>query len=68
MIVFLKLLEKELNLEASIEYAPNQIEELKNTEASLVKLEKIIGKVPYTPLEKGVKFFIEWYKDYNMYN
>ena len=34
------------------------------THADVISLEKIIGPIAHTPLNEGLKIFIDWYKSY----
>lgn len=43
---------------------PIQPGDVLNTSAETVALYKIINFKPATPVKKGVKQFVEWYKEY----
>lgn len=44
-----------------------QIGDVYKTFASTKKLKKNIGKIEFTPLNKGILNFINWYKKYYNY-
>jgi len=60
----IKLLEKNLSKKAIITYKELPLGDLKKTHANNYKLKKIIGHVPFTPIEVGIKNFVSWYKNY----
>ena len=62
--VFISLLEKEIGLRAILEYKDIQAGDVKDTKADISILEGWIGQYPNTPLDKGIKKFINWYKSF----
>ncbi len=58
------LLEKELNFKAKKKYISLQTGDIKKTNANISKLIKTIKFHPKTNIEKGIKNFIDWYKEY----
>jgi UDP-glucuronate 4-epimerase len=58
------LLEKELNLKAKKKYISLQTGDIKETNANISKLVKVIKFRPKTNIEKGIKVFVEWFKEY----
>lgn len=61
---FIECIEEELEMEADKEFKPMQPGDVKITYADVEDLIEDIGYAPDTPLEEGVKKFIEWYRDY----
>ena len=66
LMEFINLLEKELNTKAIKEYVPMQNGDVQDTYADTEAIENWIGYKPDTSLEKGIKLFVDWYK--NFYN
>ena len=60
---FINLLEKEIGSNAIKEYQDMQLGDVKKTLADNTIIKKWVGKLPETPLEDGIKKFINWYKD-----
>lgn len=67
LLDFIKILEKELCIESKKELKPLQPGDVINTYADCELIKKSIGKINETSIEKGVKNFVEWYKDYYNY-
>lgn len=61
---FIAILEKCLGMKAVTELLPMQPGDVYQTYADVSKLSKDFGFKPDTPLEKGIKEFIKWYKEY----
>lgn len=61
---FVELLEKELNVKAKKEFLPIQPGDVKSTAADTTALNNWIGFRPNTPIRKGIKEFISWYKSF----
>jgi UDP-glucuronate 4-epimerase len=61
---FIKLLERTLNREAIIQYAPLQEGDVKSTHASVDRLKDLVGLIPTTDLSKGISEWAAWFKDY----
>ena len=61
---FINTLEKELGLEAKKDFTSMQKGDVINTLSDNRLLNEWIGASPKTNLNKGIKIFIEWYKDY----
>ena len=61
---FVKAIETELGKKAEIIFKPLQPGDVPKTWADTKDLEDIIHYKPATPIELGVKKFIEWYKEY----
>ena len=65
LMKFIAALEKELGMKAIKEFKPLQPGDVENTTADTQKIFNWIKYKPITPLEKGIKEFLEWYKNYN---
>ena len=61
---FIKLLEDELEIESLKQFENMQPGDVQNTASNCSSLKEWIGFTDYTPLKKGVKYFIKWYKDF----
>ncbi|WP_075506974.1 NAD-dependent epimerase/dehydratase family protein [Prochlorococcus marinus] len=64
LLDFIYCLEDELGIEALKEYEEMQSGDVKNTASDCTSLREWIGPIDYTSLNKGIKEFIKWYKDY----
>ena len=64
MLSFIKILEKNLNKKAKIEYLNFQKTEIKNTSSDTTKLYKTLKFKKYTSINIGIKNFIYWFKNY----
>tara|TARA_B100001250_G_C19721914_1_gene754262 strand:- start:312 stop:1286 length:975 start_codon:yes stop_codon:yes gene_type:complete len=64
LLSFIKILEKNLNKKAKIEYLNFQKTEIKNTSSDTTKLYKTLKFKKYTPLNVGIGNFVKWFKDY----
>jgi len=62
---FIETIEKELGIEAKKEFLPNQPGDVQATWADVNPLFETINYKPATPIEIGVKKFIDWYKAYS---
>jgi len=58
---FIALIEKNLNKKAKFIKYPLQQGDVRKTQASSSKLDKLVNKKKYTKLELGIKNFFEWY-------
>ena len=58
-------LEKELKKKLKYKNIKPQMGELKSTYASTKFLKEYTNLLPKTNLEKGIKYFVDWYKNYN---
>lgn len=61
---FIKAIEVELGKTAEINFMPLQKGDVPKTFADVDALQNAIGYKPSTNLNKGVKAFIDWYKEY----
>ncbi|HEA2381292.1 TPA: NAD-dependent epimerase, partial [Escherichia coli] len=65
---YITALEQALGLEAKKNMMPIQPGDVLNTSAETQALYKTIGFKPETPVQQGVKNFVDWYKEYYQYN
>ncbi|HBV4431182.1 NAD-dependent epimerase [Klebsiella quasipneumoniae] len=65
---YINALEQALGLEAKKNMMPIQPGDVLNTSAETQALYKTIGFKPETPVQQGVKNFVDWYKEYYRYN
>ncbi len=63
LIDFIEILEKELGKKAIKEYHPMQPGDVYKTFADVRGLNRDFGYSPDTPLETGIRKFVEWYKN-----
>ena len=61
---YIETLEKIIGGEAKKNFLPLQKGDVLKTYASVDKLEKYAGYRPSTPVEVGLKHFVDWYRDY----
>ena len=61
---FISVLERHLGREAKKEFLPLQPGDVPETYADVDDLMRDVGFKPSTPIEVGIKRFVEWYKDY----
>ena len=59
-----KIIEKEINLKATINYMPMQSGDMKETFADIKKSQDMLNFNPKTNLKDGIANFVLWYKDY----
>ncbi|EGN4361139.1 NAD-dependent epimerase, partial [Escherichia coli] len=64
---YINALEQALGLEAKKNMMPIQPGDVLNTSAETQALYKTIGFKPETPVQQGVKNFVDWYKEYYQY-
>ena len=65
---YLREIEKNLNVKAKIKKVPLQAGDIIKTHSSVKKIHKIYGYQARTSYKKGIKNFIDWFKDYNNIN
>ena len=68
LMEFIAVIEKVLGKEAKKEFLDLQPGDVPATYADVDDLIKDVGFKPGTPIETGIKCFIEWFKDYYGYN
>lgn len=64
LLDFISLIEKEMRVTIQKEFVPEQKGDVQATFASTLKLQNLIDYNPKTPIEKGVKLFIDWFESY----
>lgn len=64
MLDYIQALENAIGKKANIKLLPNELCELTTTWADTSKLAEKYHVVPGTPLQVGIKHFVEWYKSY----
>lgn len=62
LMTYIEAIENELGIEAVKEYLPMQPGDVLKTFSDISDSEKMLGFLPATTLETGVKKFIDWYK------
>lgn len=65
LLDFVKILERELGLEAKKNFLPMQDGDVAATYADISALQSIAGFVPTLPLEEGLRRFVSWFKGYS---
>ena len=65
--VYIKLIEKNLNLKAKVKKLPLQLADIKKTHSDISSLNLYTGYAPKVSIDVGVKRFIDWYKEYYKY-
>lgn len=61
---FVRALEQALGRKADIEFLPMQDGDVPATYANVDELSKDVGFRPRTPVEDGIRRFVEWYREY----
>lgn len=61
---YIKAIETTLSKKADINFMPLQPGDVPKTSANTDKIYEATGFRPYTPIEKGVENFINWYRDF----
>jgi UDP-glucuronate 4-epimerase len=61
----IELLERELGTVATKNFLPMQPGDVRSTFADVRDLEEAVGFRPRTPIEEGVRRFVEWYRSYH---
>tara|TARA_A100001035_G_scaffold275231_1_gene268321 strand:- start:831 stop:1301 length:471 start_codon:yes stop_codon:yes gene_type:complete len=67
LLTFISMLEKEIGFEAEKNFESLQKGDVLNTLSDNSVINEWIGTYPKTPLKKGIKIFINWFKDYYNY-
>ena len=62
---FISCIEKEVGRPANMNMLPMQPGDVPKTYADIENLVRDVGYKPNTPIEVGVKKFVDWYRDYN---
>ena len=66
LLDFIETIENELGKKAKRKYVPMQPGDVHSTWADVSSLFQLINYVPVTPLDKGVRNFVEWFKNYHL--
>ena len=61
---FIEVLEENLGMKAEKNYLPLQDGDVPATYADIDPLMEAVGFKPSTPIEKGIKAFVDWYRGY----
>jgi UDP-glucuronate 4-epimerase len=61
---YVQAIETALGMKAKLEMLPIQAGDVEATEADITALEGATGFAPATPVEEGVRRFVEWYRAY----
>jgi UDP-glucuronate 4-epimerase len=61
---YIEVLEQNLGIKAKCEMLPMQAGDVPATSADVSRLQAAVGYRPGTPVEVGVKRFVEWYREY----
>jgi len=64
LVAYIRALEAALGRKAKLDLLPMQPGDVRATEADTSGLEAATGFRPDTPIEEGVRRFVEWYRDY----
>lgn len=64
LMEYIRAVEKAVGKEAKLELLPMQAGDVAATEADTSALWKVTGFAPDTPIEEGVKRFVDWYREY----
>ncbi|HXF80626.1 MAG TPA: NAD-dependent epimerase [Usitatibacter sp.] len=64
LMAYIRALEAVLGRKAKLDLLPMQPGDVRATEADTSGLEAATGFRPDTPIEEGVRRFVEWYRDY----
>jgi UDP-glucuronate 4-epimerase len=67
VLFFVRMLEQLLGRTAQLNLLPAQLADVPVTCASLERVNAAIGYAPKTPLEEGLRHFVEWFQDYYGY-
>lgn len=61
---YIEVFERSLGLKARLELLPMQPGDVEATAADIERLDAAVGFRPATPIEEGVRRFVEWYRAY----
>ena len=65
LMAYIRALESALGKKAKLDLLPMQAGDVLATEADTAALEQVTGFRPATPIEVGVKRFVDWYREYH---
>jgi len=61
---YIEVLEQALDRKAVLNIMPTQDGEMTRTEADVAETRALLGYAPSTPIDVGVKRFVDWYRDF----
>lgn len=64
LLKFVEIIEKELGVKANKKFLPMQKGDVVNTFGSAKKAKKLLGYKPKATIERGIKSFVGWYRNY----
>ena len=64
LMTYIRALENALGKKARLDMLPMQKGDVAATEADTSALEELTGFAPHTPVEEGVRRFVEWYRGF----
>ncbi len=64
LMEFISILEKTIGIEAKKVFKPMQAGDVFATHADIDSLADLVGFKPVTSLETGLRYFVDWYRDY----
>jgi UDP-glucuronate 4-epimerase len=64
LMAYIRAIEKAVGKKADLNLLPMQAGDVAATEADTSALESVTGFRPHTPVEEGVKRFVDWYRGY----
>jgi UDP-glucuronate 4-epimerase len=64
LMEYIEAAEKALGVKAELNLLPMQLGDVQKTSADVSDLERDVGFRPATPVEEGVRRFVEWYREY----
>jgi UDP-glucuronate 4-epimerase len=64
---YIEVIEELVGRKAEKNFLPMQLGDVPDTFADITDLERDVGYRPATPIEVGVKHFVEWFRDYYGY-
>ena len=64
LIEYIRALEEALGMKATLDLLPAQPGDVPDTHADVSELERAIGWRPSTPVDVGVRRFVDWYRSY----
>jgi UDP-glucuronate 4-epimerase len=65
LLAYIEAVEQATGLKSKRNYMPLQAGDVVRTNASAEGLQALTGYKPSTPVESGVRAFVEWYRDYH---
>ena len=64
LLKYISIIEKNLKKKAKKKYLKLQLGDIKDTQADIRKLKRLVPNYKNTKIEKGIKLFVDWYKSY----